>query len=179
MFPSLAGTNHRDVRLRDSKQTSDFPLTERGGPDLFNFGGRELRHPVAGTVRSIASSLRKTIAHVVELSAEKQMCRIYARRIVATVKDEHPGRDLAMSEHPRVPMDGSQRSVQPGAAVSTRVTPAYPRPAIVNSAFQNTTPKLLDQCNLLGSHAGPPFPVVRGRKEFALRPVPIILAPVN
>jgi len=96
------------------------------GADLFHLGLIEF--PVVSALAGAA--LCRHVSHVVRVSAEKQMCRVTARRVVALVQDKKAVRNGATSKEPRKPV-GQPATFNFSSQVSVAVTvfAVYPRPA--------------------------------------------------
>jgi len=75
-----------------------------------------VRHVVSRQFR--VSPLRLHVIHVVLVGAKEQVVNQVASRVVATVKNHHPRRDLPASEFPSQTVNQSQSPTIPNAPVS-------------------------------------------------------------
>lgn len=104
MTPSLSIQNSTDSALMDVHFFSDVLLRSARRPlvvDPLNEFVGEFRVSVKLAMQAFKSLLRLPVIHIVLMSAKKQMLRLTAPLVVATVADHKPGRDVSECELPR------------------------------------------------------------------------------
>ena len=130
--------NAADVRLGDAVAFSQNGLLFAASPDSGNLPVRQFTIPMIGPVAMTA--LNACIGVVFGLRANAKMRWIDTRGIVASVHDNHAGRNGANEILVRVPM-GANRNLpwQQENAVSIAVLSSRPKPAIacfVDAVFE-------------------------------------------
>ena len=90
----------------------------------------------------VPSALGNHVSHVVAMSAEKQMFRINAARVVASMQHVKAIVDWAVGQFPRKPMGGHLAIAEAKSAISAP-SAGSPIPAIVNGLLVDVTPKAL------------------------------------
>jgi hypothetical protein len=144
-----------------SGQSDDYPVLPRGGviagahrPDVVVSKDRHaVLHPPRrgfGVTPQSRSALPGHIRHVLSMSAQKQVPRITARRIVSTgavMADLHAVRDGTIRQLPGYPWRWNKPSTPP-TDLDIAVTPARrggPQPALIGAAALHLCPEALSQ----------------------------------
>lgn len=131
------------MRKAHTELPGNRPLRSAAGrverTDLCDLSGAELSHSVVLAGRLSATALRVPVADVVGVRPEEQVVRANARRIIASVADAQPFRDISEVDHPgkAVCLDCPPLEVQ--SAVALFQDGSGPEPAAIG--FPNALPK--------------------------------------
>jgi hypothetical protein len=147
VLPSPASNDAPDAWDRDGESTRKFGRTclPRGvqPADLKHIRLDQSRPSVTRARMSLAP-LASRVRHVVSVRAKEQMTRIYARRIVAAMKNMQAVRDRAKGEFVRDPMRASSPvAARTEVAVTVRQARSCPFPAVICSTPSDVTPEAL------------------------------------
>lgn len=153
---AAADTGHRPIRYAEALTERDRGCAETPEhSDLTRRIVRQFGSAMLDAARLTIPSLRHHVVDVVLPRAQEQMGRVYARRIVAAVKDPEPRRDLAVRDLPRHAMRqplARMAAIPTNLTISAAVGVAQPRPALVRSSASNLSPETSDEGNCYAAH---------------------------
>jgi hypothetical protein len=130
-----------DRLLRDSEPLSDLPLKSCGGSDLSDLFVGQTAVPVGRASRLIATTFLLSVVGVVSIGARKQVCRIYAGRVIATMQNEQAVRDEAVDQFVTETMRKDHIPVHLEFPVAFTVGECGPDPAVVRPTSLNLDPE--------------------------------------
>lgn len=146
--PLPSSGDHHNRRLSDPIERSDFSLlhdaTVSQATDLPDFVFVKNSVFALGATDRGAPTLGFLVGHVFGVGAERQVAGVNARRIIASVKNVHPGRYVPEVKLPAHPVG---RSGFPGYGVQSAVPESVdltcPEPAFAVGTTRNLAPESL------------------------------------
>lgn len=165
----------RDGRPVNAKASRQGKGGFRAISDFACIVNRKLAVGIQLTTHARVTTLPLPILHVVDCRSDEEMGRIHAGGIVAMVANVEVVRRRTVGKHPRYAMRPAHLTLETEAPIATRNRGVSPFPTSGGFSDFNLRPEAF--CGRLAiSHWAPPVPVVRGRRERKLSPVPISLA---
>ncbi len=147
---NIADGARADAELLCERCVGDFP-----GPvppsNLKDVSFRELRVAIPLTTVGMAPTFRVHIGHVVGVSTEKKMRRVYANWNVALVQDTETRRDWAVDNLPCDAVSAAPATIHVKSSVSL-LRRGIPKPAL--GSLRNLCPK--PSCYAVVVHRSPP-----------------------
>jgi hypothetical protein len=178
-MPSSSGTHSPDGSLANAETLGQYLASLRACANQMDLIGRQFCGRAAPSLMGLGTTLVHHVFAVFCGRTSEDMPRIAAAGLVAAMTGEKVLGNRTVSKRVRHPMSVHVRLVGYAKhAIPSRERASGPRPASVWSARRiNLRPKPF--CGRLAdSHSTSSWSVVRGRRGFTARPVPISLAQV-